>query len=365
MSYGGIVNQWNPNNVAFQQPVPQQQQQQMQMQQQQQAAPVVTDPMMAAAFMNLFKDAIQTGGQFDPEAELTTEDFDAHTDRNYWVTLEGSLNDFQYGRVKPVWRADKGKEYIYQRISGYVGGARKYSGNLETSIPLEMTLKLVNSDYPVDIGAIIEGFEGKDTSKDGKHYAFIAPKHCRREPNESIFHPKDPLKRKMLERYEDNSVDAMQRDVYRSQTHSFVHNLSPLTDMMRLNQKQLKMNISLPPMAMGWLCVPNNIVDACIERYAMDTDFKFTNMNNFHVAFERIGRKWGDPVGVVDNISRRRQESNRKNIDDAIDGPAFDERLKNVSHVSHERMENSYSLSAMINIKNVCYGETETEKIID
>jgi len=290
------------------------------------------------AFNKMLEQAIAIKAEYDPNANLRTVDFDQHTDRTYFVTLEGSLNDFALGTVQPIWKAKPGQEHIYQRIAGYDGKMPIYGGDLTKGICLEMILEEVTSNFPVPIGAIITNIEGKEYDKDGKNYAFIATKHCDKSPNKSIFEQVKGISRAMLEKYNDTSANQMESHCFRNVAgYTLVPNQSPLADMMRLNQEKFKMQIGIPKEAETYLKVATPIVDACIKRYEQDQDVTFMDMNNFNVQFERVGAEWNDPTGVIDNL---RNAASGKQM-----------------HASNQRLTNKYTLTAKINMKLVCYGE--------
>ena len=86
---------------------------------------------------------------------------------------------------------------------------------------------------------------GRECTKDGKTYAFIAMAQTTQEPNKCIFEPASPISREMLEKYDDVSVSKMRSHVFRCEdgVSCLVDNQSPLSRMMRLNQKALNMTI--------------------------------------------------------------------------------------------------------------------------
>jgi hypothetical protein len=131
---------------------------------------------------------------YDENVHLTTEDFDQHTDRTLYVKLEGSLSEFARGAVKPTWHADEGCEHIYQRIAGMDGLQPIFEGDTSKGLILSMNLESLDSTFPVDIGAIITGVNGKEFVASGRNYAFIATARRAEEPRKCIFQPQSKVR---------------------------------------------------------------------------------------------------------------------------------------------------------------------------
>ncbi len=91
----------------------------------------------------------------NPNAHLTTNDFDDHTARTLYVKLKGSLDQFQRGTVETTWRVDEGQEHVYMRIASLHPETRQpiYEGDLAKGIIMDMRLKNIRSTFPVAIGA--------------------------------------------------------------------------------------------------------------------------------------------------------------------------------------------------------------------
>ena len=283
--------------------------------------------------------AAVTEGTFTDGIRLTTQDFDKHTRRSYYMTLEGSLNQLNAGTVMPEWSAEEGAEHIYQRIAGVVDGKPVFQGDTTTGLMLGMELDMVKSTFPVDIGVNIAGVHGRECTKDGKMYAFVATANFAHEPKKCIFEPVSPITREMLEKYNDTSVGQMRSHVFRCDDgiSSLVDNQSPLARMMRLNQDVLHMTIGPDPSWVGHLKVATPIVDACIERYEADTKLALQDMKNFKAIFERVGAEtWNQPEGVIDNL-----RANQKGQG---------------GHVADQRLSNVYKLVARVTVDSNLIG---------
>lgn len=94
-------------------------------------------------------------GSITEGTPLTTQDFDKHTKRTYFVTLEASMNQLAAGTVQATWSADPGQEHIFQRIAGVVDGKPVYQGDTSKGLLLGMKLEAVRSTFPIDIGVNI------------------------------------------------------------------------------------------------------------------------------------------------------------------------------------------------------------------
>lgn len=273
-----------------------------------------------------------------PDAHLTTTDFDQHTKRNFWVTLTGSLNDFQRGTTQAVWHHDAGCEHIYQRIAGMEGGKPIYEGDTSKAVILGLKLLSVSSNFPVDIGAVITGVHGKTYCANGKNYAFIAEAGKYREANSCIFEPQSKVTRGMLQQYNDTSPAKMESHCFHGQDgETLVDNQSPLALMLRLNSEVLNMTFGLGQGDVGFLKVDTNIVKACLQRYEEDQKVNFIDKNNFRIDFERVdGQLWAAPEGVIDNLRSNQRGNN--------------------GHVASQRLVNTYTVKALIEEELVLYG---------
>ncbi len=112
----------------------------------------------------------------NPNAHLTTNDFDDHTARTLYVKLKGSLDQFQRGTVETTWRVDEGQEHVYMRIASLHPETRQpiYEGDLAKGIIMDMRLKNIRSTFPVAIGANSPGVVGTRITRSGKTFMFIA-----------------------------------------------------------------------------------------------------------------------------------------------------------------------------------------------
>lgn len=321
------------------------QQYNMQAAQQAAAAAEYQQQLVAAS-----EQGFSTGGVVpsDIGTQLTTADFDRHTKRTFFVTLEASLNDLQRGTKAAEWHAEEGKEHIFQRISGMVNGKPLYDGDVTKGVMLGMNLWNVSSTFPVDIGVNLTGVLGGFYEKGGKSYAFIA--EAGKTVNyggKCIHQPASPITREMLAKYDDTSVEKL-KDTYArvgSGMTTMVDNNSPLGEMLRINAGAFNMTIAPPRGAQCHLVVPNDVVDACIARYEMDQKVDFMNMKNFKGTFERVGAAtWDDPAGLIDNI-----RSTQRGAD---------------GHVGNKRLENVYKITAMVEVALNLMGGAKTQTAV-
>ena len=107
------------------------------------------------AMASIEAQAAVIGGSLVEGTPLTTQDFDKHTKRTYFVTLEASMNQLAAGTVEAKWCAEPGQEHIYQRIAGMVDGKPVYQGDTTKGLLLGMKLEAVRSTFPIDIGVNI------------------------------------------------------------------------------------------------------------------------------------------------------------------------------------------------------------------
>lgn len=283
-----------------------------------------------------------TEGSVNPDTHLTTDDFDAHTEIKLFVTLEGSLEEFARGEVKPIWSADQGAEHIYQRIAGFEGDAPRFEGDTSKGLLLDMHLMSFQSNFPVHIGATITGVTGKTATADGKRFAFVVPKNSSSYTPDRIFEARNKTTREMIATYNDTSPELMESHCYKNAAtgKTMLHNNSPLAKMMRANAAALgNMTFGLLPGEDGMLGVDTAIVDTCIAAYRDQQKVEFTDMKKFQIVFSRIGEsEWNSERGVCDNLLK----GNTRDL-----------------QVAKQRMTNRYQLCAQINAKLVLYGQEE------
>lgn len=295
-------------------------------------------------FRELVAKSFAVSGEYDPHAPLKTTDFDQYTDRTFYVTLKGSLEQFENGEIVPVWSADPGCEHIYQRIAGYDGDKPIYAGSTDMGLLFDMHLETLSSNFPVDLGAVITNVSGTEYTANGRNYAFIAEAHCRQEPNKRIFLPKSNVSRAALEKYTNTSAQNLRAKVYQNayENMTFVENDSPIAHMLRLNADSLNISFDLPEGKEGFLRVATPLVEACLKRYEEDQQVDFIDMKQFSVAFERIDSPddWTRDEGLIDNMRSQR-------TDDKTRG----------AHNASQRKTNEYKLVAKINTKMLCLGE--------
>jgi hypothetical protein len=278
----------------------------------------------------------------NPDAHLEVNDFDQYTKRRYFVTLEGSLHDLQRGTVSATWHAEPNCEHIYQRIAGLnpSTGQNIFEGNLDRGIIMGMRLNTISSTYPVHIGAIVSGIQGRTFLKNGKNYAFVAEAGKAYEPKECIFEPASKITRAVLQQYNDTNVANLENHLCRNPAgFTLVDNLCPLAEMLRLNSSALGMTFSISAQDPGWLKVDTKIVDACLDRYEQEQQVHWQDMNTFNIKFERVDGDWDKPEGVIDNILRRPGATD---------------------HQVGQRLHNNYKLTAQVEMDLVLYGGSAT-----
>jgi len=287
----------------------------------------------------------------NPDAHLKTNDFDGHTNRRYFVTLRGSLRDLQRGDAEATWHADTGCEHIYQRIAGVHEETKEtvFDGDVTKGVIMDMKLETLSSNFPVDIGAIITGVHGKTFTRNGKNYAFIAEAGKVYEPTYSIFDPVSPVTRAALDQYNDTAMADLDRNITPLLTdgHKLVNNQCPIATMLRMNAHPQALNITHfdhQEGQPGWLRIKAPLVDRCVATYKAQCNIPWIDFSKFRVDFERVGAEtWDEPIGVIDNIRRRAKEEG--------------------THVSDARLENIYTLKALLTVDSVLYGPAKTHVI--
>jgi len=275
-----------------------------------------------------------------PDAHLTDNDFDSHTDRRIWVKLEGSLRDLQRGTVSSVWKADT--ENIYRRITGTDYMNPQFEGDVEKGIVIAMNLHLVTSTFPVDVGAIVSNVHGKEFMKSGRNYAFIVPRKNTVTFNQPIFEPASKVTRELLQRHNDASAARLSDDYSRfASGKAHVRNLSPLGKMIRRHATDLAMTFACSAEEDKWFECTGAIVDKCLKAYEEYQNVNFQNMADFKIAFERVDAppgEWAQEKGVIDRMLRSRTGEKGR-------------------HAADARLNTPFTLMAQIGMKLVLYGK--------
>lgn len=278
---------------------------------------------------------------FDPNAQITVDHFESHTERVYDIELKCTLNALAAGTATPIIRCSPGKEFIYQRIGGYLpDGKPIYEGDKGKGLVLDMWVEKSRNTFPVDIDFTHPNMIGDDVNVNtGTHrlISFWAKDSDKFKPGEKrIYSPKFPTTFKMMEAHNTTSMEALESYCHFSKNpnaHAIVEVISPLTDMMVHNAGVFGIDFSgLDTTKPGRFEVPRAVVEACMEKYREAVTPNFVDFNKWSFDFSRSdGLEWNSKVGVEDNGSR---DHNGKGI-----------------------MDRTFVFKAKIGMKTVLYGK--------
>jgi len=267
------------------------QQQQLLAQQQQQQMPVAA-----------------VSGTVSKTTAVRTSDFEDHTTNEYYLKLEGSLNDLHNNKLKATIKVAKGAEHIYQRIGGRLeDGSTVYEGDVAKGVIMGLRLGVARSNFPCDIGLNFPGVIGTTKTMDGHTYAAIIPANETTDfKSKCVYKAVDPITLQALEEYSDSNLEKLKTTYARvaDNIHSTINNNSIIGQVLHKNKATLQLEgLPVDPKENVQLYLPNEIIDACVACIEEASRVPFQDMRTFAAKFSRVGEvAWNSPAGIIDNI---------------------------------------------------------------
>lgn len=278
------------------------------------------------------------------ETHITDQDFrDGVHEQEYYVEIEGSLNEFGEVEGLAEWSALPGNEHIYQPVASTVDGVQQRGGDITKGLLLDARWEWVNSTAPpgLDIGLNISGTHGNVHTARGKTFSIIAPAGKMVTSGKSCFKPTDVISRNALENYDVCNIEELDNDIKEEKGKSwdYVKRSSVIINLLQANMKAFNIKrLDLPKNPDDLVKVPSAVIAVCKDYLLKKQDIPFTNFNTFKVTADRVdGEAWDSTKNVINDIAGHEQEEQ--------------------SYYETTRMDNKFKITGLLVLKKALYGK--------